>query len=103
MFLELYYKDYAKHCQERYWEEDKKSLPYLVKILDKNQRERFCEFLASEGFKRVCWSSITNAVLVNMEYHRFGNLPKPVSTSRVDNRNYTLEEFMNEVYYTHKR
>lgn len=95
MFMDLYYKNYNSNSPSSSGE---KILPYLIKIPEKDQRNEFCNFLKAEGFQQVCWGSMTNAVLVNMQLRRFGNLPKPVNTSCVNSRDYTMEEFLEEVY-----
>ena len=96
MFMDLYYENYNSNSPSSSME---KVLPYLIKIPDNEQRNSFCNFLKAEGFKQVCWGTMTNAVLVNMQFRRFGNLPKPVGTACVDSRDYTMEEFLDEVYY----
>ena len=98
MLMELYYEHYVQNCCGRYWEEQK-SIPYMVLFDDGEKMMKFRDFLLSEGFRAVTgMSGYPGGVLVNMELRRFGQIFYACKYSCVNDRNYTPEEFMNEVY-----
>lgn len=98
MLMELYYEHYRENCRGKYWEEDVKCIPYMLLIKDVGQRNRFKDFLKENGFSCVDWNGEYPGVLVNMELRRFGMISKACAHTCVDNRNYTVDEFMNEVF-----
>lgn len=75
MLFEVYYKNYAKNCKGKYWEEEK-SLPYIVLERDVKKRNSFYGYLASRGFKCVSWNYSYPAILVNPKLMRFGMINK---------------------------
>lgn len=98
MLMEVYYEHYRENCKARYWELETKSIPYMVLIRDVRERNEFKDFLKSRGFLCVAWNNDYPGVLVNMELRRFGLIERACKHSCVDDRNYTLEEFMDEVF-----
>lgn len=98
MLMELYYEHYADNCHGIYWDMSSKSLPYMVLIHDFEKRQKFHDFLKSEGFQCVTWNYEYPGVLVNMNFRRFGLICRACRYGCVNNRNYSLEEFMSEVY-----
>ena len=51
-----------------------------------------------KGFSCVAWNSDYPGVLVNMELRRFALIEKACKHSCVEDRNFALEEFMDEVF-----
>lgn len=103
MLEEVYYEHYMEDGNDRYWERDKKSMPYMVLIRDREEREAFRAFLKSEGLRCVAWNHDYPGVLVNMELRRFGLIHFACKHSCVGDRNYTREEFMKEVHEPSKK
>ncbi|WP_311561731.1 hypothetical protein [Peptoniphilus duerdenii] len=101
MLLEVYYENYKKNCRGAYWEEPLFT-PYGVYDRDPENRESFYDFLISEGFECVNWNSSYPLVLVNLELKRFGLIYLPIAHGCVDSRRYTIQEFLDEVYYPKK-
>lgn len=89
-------KVYYENPTGSYWER-KKYTPYMVLIRDFEEREAFRELLEERGFKLVTWNRYYPGVLVNMELKRFGLIYRPCKHSCVDDRNYTVKEFLIEV------
>lgn len=98
MFMEVYYEHYAKNCNGHYWGAEEKQIPYMVLIKDRDKREAFHDFLKNEGFSCVSWNRDYPGVLVNMRLRRFALITKACKHSCVNDRNYTEEEFLSEVY-----
>lgn len=99
MLMEVYYEHYLEKSKGGYQDEEI-SMPYGVRIYDYELREGFSAFLKSEGFKCVNWNSTYPVILVNMELKRFGLIYLPCKHSSVNDRLYTLKEFLSEVYFT---
>ncbi len=93
MLMEVYYEHYRENCKGAYWEE-RKSLPYMVLECDKAKREEFKEILKRKGFRCVAWNDSYPGVLVNVELKRFGMINRACKHSCVDDRNYSIDEFM---------
>ena len=49
MLFEVYYKNYAKNCREKYWEEEK-SLPYIVLERDVKKKKFLLWIFSIKGF-----------------------------------------------------
>lgn len=96
MLFEVYYKNYAKNCKGKYWEEEK-SLPYIVLERDVKKRNSFYGYLASKGFKCVSWNYSYPAILVNPKLMRFGMINKAAKYPSIDEKNYTIDEFKEEI------
>ena len=97
--MDAYYKDYNLHCHDREWFDNaKRVLPYMVLEKDRKKREKFRAFLEAEGFKLLTWNPDFAGVLVNMEFRNFGLIYLPCKHACVNDRNYTIQEFMDEVY-----
>lgn len=94
--LEVYYEHYAENCNGAYWEEDKQ-IPYMVLIKDRELIERFKEELIELGFRCVSWNDSYPSVLVNIKLKRFGMITRACYHECVDKRNYSYDEFYNEV------
>lgn len=97
MFLEVYYEHYAENCKNRDWELEQMSIPYMVVIKEKSAREVFRQFLLDAGFRCVHWNGVYSGILVNVELKRFSEIQKACSYKCIGNRNYTMEEFMEEI------
>ena len=97
--MDAYYKDYNLHCHDREWFDNaERVLPYMVHEKDRKKREEFRAFLEAEGFKLLTWNPDFAGVLVNMEFRNFGLIYLPCKHACVNDRNYTIQEFMDEVY-----
>lgn len=98
--MDVYYKDYSLHCHDKEWLGNKERvLPYMVLERDRVKREGFRAFLEAEGFKLLTWNPDFAGVLVNMEFRNFGLIYLPCKHACVNDRNYSIQEFMDEVYY----
>ena len=98
--MNVYYKHYEENCTKNYWDLEEKVLPYMVLICNKEEREAFRQFLESENFVCVTWNSLYPGVLVNMQFRRFALIHRPCHFSCVNDRDYSVDSFMNEVYNT---
>ena len=49
MLFEVYYKNYAKNCKGKYWEEEK-SLPYIVLERDVKKKKFLLWIFSIKGF-----------------------------------------------------
>ena len=96
MLLEVYYKNYAKNCKGKYWEEER-SLPYIVLERDLKKRNAFYGYLTSRAFKCVSWNYSYPAILVNTKLMRFGMITKAAKHPSIDDRLYTIHEFKEEI------
>ena len=92
--MEVYYEHYYR---ENYWEQ-KKYIPYMVLIKDKELREMFKDYLETNDFQCVSWNDSYLGVLVNVELRRFGLINRPCKHSCVNDYNYSIDEFLMEVY-----
>lgn len=98
MLMDVYYEHYSESCGNENVSRGSKIIPYMVLICDYKTREEFRTFLKSKGFRCVDWNHDYPGVLVNMELRRFGLIYRACRHSCVDDRNYTLDEFMQEVF-----
>ena len=95
--MELYYEDYISNYCNSWWKA-RRVLPYMVFERSSEKRERFRAFLKDEGFKQVTWNDSYLGILVNMEFRNFGLVNRPVKFARVNDRDYSIQEFIDEVY-----
>lgn len=98
MLMEVYYEHYAENCRGRYWEMEPKQTPYMVLIKDAAKRNGFKAYLTEKGFRCVGWNQDYPGVLVNMKLRRFALITKACKHSCVDDRNFTLDEFISKVF-----
>ena len=99
--MDAYYKDYNLHCHDKDWPGNaERVLPYMVLERNRGKREEFRAFLETEGFKLLTWNPDFSGVLVNMEFRNFGLIYLPCKHACVNDRNYSIQEFLDEVYYT---
>lgn len=98
MLMEVYYEHYAENCHLKYWELEPKLIPYMVLIKDIGERNSFKDFLKEKGFTCVGWNNAYPGVLVNMELRRFAQIEKACKHSCMGDRDFTLGEFMSEVF-----
>lgn len=97
---DVYYKDYSLHCHDKEWLDNaERVLPYMILEKDRKKREEFRAFLEAEGFKLLTWNPDFAGVLVNMEFRNLGMIYLPIKFPCVDGRDYTIQEFKDEVYY----
>ena len=98
--MDAYYKNYSLRCRNKeYIDNAERVLPYMVLEKDRKKREAFRAFLETEGFTLLTWNSDFAGVLVNMEFRNFGLIYLPCKHGCVNNRNYSIQEFLDEVYY----
>ena len=97
MLMEVYYEHYKENCRGRYWEEPK-SLPYAVQIRSEDERRAFGAILDSDGLR--CCNGIMgcNVLLINLDLLRWANIEKACHHSCLENRVFTKQEFLWEVY-----
>lgn len=98
MFREVYYEN-GNINRDGDGPKEPMVIPYGVYEKDRAKREEFYNFLKAEGFRCVSWNYSYPLVLVNMELHRFALIQLPTYYTMVDARRYTMEEFLEEVYY----
>lgn len=98
MLMDVYYEFYSESCGNDAVSRGPKTTPYMVLIRDHKTRESFRTFLKGKGFRCVDWNPDYPGVLVNMELRRFGLIYRACKHSCVDDRNYTLDEFMQEIF-----
>ena len=100
MYLELYYEHYADDVFNERWGNEEKSLPYLLGFPSVDARSEFKRFLIQEGFVDVGEGdgTYTLGLLVNIEFHKFANMAKPVNQNCVDGRSYSPEEFIKKAF-----
>lgn len=97
---DVYYKDHSLHCHDKEWLDNaERVLPYMVLEKDRKKREEFRTFLEAEGFKLLTWNPDFTGVLVNMEFRNLGMIYLPTKFPCVDGRVYSIQEFMDEVYF----
>ena len=96
MLMEVYYEHYREKCREAYWE-DKKYIPYAVKIPDRSLREAFVAELSQMGFSCVNGINDYPVILVNTDLRRWASITKACKHSCVGDRLYTETEFRDEV------
>lgn len=87
--LEVYYEHYANGKGD----DGRRVLPYMVNCLNDGEAKRLFDLLKSSGYQCVAWN-VGFHVLVNTEFRRFGMIHYPCKHSCVDDRIYTLEEFL---------
>lgn len=97
MLMEMYYKYYRENSGSKYWLEEK-SIPYMVLFSSVDDMHDFMRILKADGLQCVSSNRCYRALLVNLELMRFGVIFRACKHSCVDNRNYTPEEFVEEIY-----
>lgn len=98
--MNLYYKDYTSNCCSlEYLNNLERVLPYMVFERSSEERERFRAFLKEEGFKEETWNDSYLGILVNMKFRNFGLVNRPVRFARVNDCDYSIQEFKDEIYY----
>lgn len=98
MLMEVYYEHYYENCNDRYWEMEEKSVPYMVLFPSVDEMHSFINELRQDGFRCVSANHSYRALLVNLELKRCGVIRRACKHSCVGDRNYTPEEYIEEVY-----
>lgn len=98
MLMEVYYKHYMENCKDRYWELEKKSIPYMVLFPTVEKMRCLMEALSKDGLRCVGANYDYRGLLVNLELMRFAVIQKACKHSCVDGRTFMPEEFVSEVY-----
>ena len=101
-FLELYYGHYKENCNKDYGTEPI-SLPYAVRIPDKQKRREFEDMFQRDGFECVVGENGYPCMYVNFTLKRYGRSVKPCSSGAVNPEPMTLEAFMRDVYEEYHR
>ena len=97
MLMEVYYEHYAENCRGWYWEAEEKSIPYMVLFPSNDEMQQFISKLKTQGYSCVSNNSSYRALLVNTALKRCAVITKACKHSCVGDRNYTPEEFEQEV------
>ena len=96
--MEVYYKHYKENCQGRYWEEET-SLPYAVKFVEEVSKLEMAKILERDGFACVNGLNEYPVLLINLELRRWASITRACKHSSVDDRLYSYEDFVKEIYY----
>lgn len=97
MLMEVYYEHYKENCRDRYWEAEEKSIPYMVLFPTNDAMQQFISQLREQGYSCVSNNSSYRALLVNTHLKRCAVITKACKHSCVGDRNYTPEEFEQEI------
>lgn len=89
MFTELYYE----HTGDK-----ERVLPYLVAFPSDEDMFDFMDFLKVKGFRQVAYYAGFRGLFINMRFKTFGPIQKAVKPVCVDDRHFTPEEFMREIF-----
>ncbi|MGM9670668.1 MAG: hypothetical protein ACI3XD_03735 [Oscillospiraceae bacterium] len=100
MFLELYYENYAKKYREQYWEEWV-SLPYAVRIPERNDRASLEAVLTCAGFRCVVHENGYPVMYVNFTLRRYGRSVKACSSGKINEKLMNKEQFL-ELFHRYK-
>ena len=98
MLLEIYYEHYAENYNDRYWEMEEKSIPYIILFPKRSEMQLYIMKLKRLGYRCVSNNFTYRALLVNTELKRCAVIVKACKFCCVDDRNFTPEEFENEVF-----
>lgn len=103
MLLEVYYEHYYENCNDKYWEMEEKSTPYMVLFPTVDEMLSFIDEIRQDGIRCVCKNTSYRALLVNLELKRCAVIMRACKHSCVDDRNFTPEEFRTEIYEPWKK
>ena len=96
-YAELYYR-----TEEDYKAKKNKVLPYSVNCGEHKNIGVLVNLLKDAGFSYVVTTTGTpsqmTSFLVNLEFKKYYKLPYPVRFACVEDRVYTLDEFLDEVF-----
>lgn len=98
MLMEVYYKHYYENCNDKYWGMEEKSIPYMVLFPTIDEMHEFINELKQDDIQCVASNHSYKALLVNLELKRCGVIHSACKHSCINDRNYTPEEFIEEVY-----
>lgn len=98
MIMELYYKNYSENCKDKYWEMEKKILPYMIGFESVPEMFGFIEELKKDGFSSAGTNRSYRHLLVNLEFKRYGVIYRACGHGCVDSHVYTIEEFKKDIY-----
>ena len=90
MWEEVYYKTLVNTGEGR----GRRILPYSVICKDKDELNKFIQYLDKNGYECVEQLEGQKALLVNPVLKRWCTYPKACSISCMNHRNYTVEEFL---------
>ena len=89
MWEEVYYKTLVNTGEGR----GRRILPYSVICKDKDELNKFIQYLNDNGYECVERIEGQKALLVNSDLKRWCTYPKACAMSCKNHRNYTIEEF----------
>ena len=92
MWHKVYYEHYEEDEECSYLEEPI-VLPYSVLCKDEEEKKKLCNLLRRHGYKSVGGNPGIKALLVNTQFKRWCFYPKPCRMSRINDRDFTFEEF----------
>lgn len=98
MLMEVYYRHYRENCQEKYWEMEEKSMPYMILFPSVSKMNDFMQELQRDGLQCVASNDSYRGLLVNLDLKRYGVIHRACKFGCLGNRDYTPEEFRKEVY-----
>ena len=98
MLMEVYYRYYRENSQEKYWEMEEKSMPYMLLFPSVSEMHDFMKVLQKDGLQCVASNRSYCGLLVNLDLKRYGVIHRACKFACVGNRNYKPEEFKREVY-----
>lgn len=98
MLMEVYYRYYRENSQEKYWEMEEKSMPYMLLFPSVSEMHDFMKVLQKDGLQCVASNHSYCGLLVNLDLKRYGVIHRACKFACVGNRNYKPEEFKREVY-----
>ena len=90
MWEEVYYKSLGRDFEGK----GRRILPYSVICKDKDELNKFIQYLDKNGYECVEQLEGQKALLVNTDLKRWCTYPKACSISCMNHRNYTVEEFL---------
>ena len=94
--MELYYENYYSN-RKGYC-----SLPYAIRIPDRERRAAFGAMLKEEGFQCVVGENEYPVMYVNFTLKRYGRNVKACGSSAMNKELLTEEQFMTEIFARYK-
>lgn len=98
MLMEVYYRHYRENCQEKYWEMEEKSMPYMILFPSVSKMHDFMLELQRNGLQYVASNHSYRGLLVNLDLKRYGVIHRACKFGSLGNRDYTPDEFRKEVF-----
>lgn len=67
MLMEVYYRHYRENCQEKNWEMEEKSMPYMILFPSVSKMHDFMLELQRDGLQCVASNHSYRGLLVNLD------------------------------------